>query len=120
LDVGGSGNISESSWVSRGLGSGVDERTLPPLNSMLRELEGLVENDVPFTSDYEWVKIVVHEYFSKYLWSSILQSFASRVDILDDNVLDNIVSLCCVKQPTLFFRGKKIQSMTFFIFIIVL
>jgi len=76
----------------------------------------LVESKIPPSSDYDWVVVRVREYFLKYRWLSMLQYFADSIDILDDNVADDIVSLHKLKSPILFVMDDKIRLMTFFYF----
>ncbi|KAK7382470.1 hypothetical protein VNO80_01323 [Phaseolus coccineus] len=49
-------------------------------------------------TSYEWGDVRVQEYFSKYKWTSMLKSLAASVDILDEGVLDGVVSLCKVSS----------------------
>ena len=54
--------------------------------------------------DYKWVDVCVQEYFSKYRWTSMSQSFVASMDILMDNVTNDVVILCKINIHVTIFR----------------
>lgn len=65
-------------------------KLLPPVTS--GEVEKSADNGIG-EFGYSWVDDRVREFFSKYQHASMFQSFAESVEMLEDNIMNGIVSL---------------------------
>ncbi|KAK7353168.1 hypothetical protein VNO80_18608 [Phaseolus coccineus] len=59
-------------------------------------------------ANYEWVDDCIFQYLSKYRWSFMLQLFTTSKDILEDNVSNDIISLCKYKCYDIVCHGKEV------------
>lgn len=73
--------------------------------------EEIVESNLPLRSWYEWVDTKVTEYFSKYQWSSLVESYATSASMLTKDVEEGVIAL--EWSLTIYVMAEWVMSLIF-------